>query len=250
LPDAMEGPTPVSALLHSATMVTAGIFLIIKFSPIIESSLYIVKFISIIALLTNIFASFSAIGQYDIKKIIAYSTTGQLAYMLASCGFSQYSLALQHLFDHAFLKAALFIGAGAIIYISGGIQDIRLLGGLSRKVPLIFITFMFAIFSLLAIPFTSGFYSKESIIESILLSTNVDNLIFSLCIISISLSAYYSINLVYCIFYGKDVHIHNLNILPLLTQISLVLLMLASISVGYMFTNLYTSNGINFINDA
>jgi NADH:ubiquinone oxidoreductase subunit 5 (subunit L)/multisubunit Na+/H+ antiporter MnhA subunit len=205
LPDAMEGPTPVSALLHSATMVTAGIFLIIRCSFIIENSILALKILSFVGIFTSVFSSIIAMGQYDIKKSIAYSTTGQLAYMLGSCGASQYYDAFQHLINHAFFKAVLFLTAGAIIHSSvNGVQDIRDLGKFLFKSPVILVCFLISSLSLMGVSGTSGFYSKESIIESFFLKDNFDAFLSSLSAASVALSAYYSLQLFLLIFLDND----------------------------------------------
>jgi NADH-quinone oxidoreductase subunit L len=168
----MEGPTPVSALLHSATMVTAGIFLLIRCSFIIENSLFSLYLLSIIGILTSIISSIMAMSQFDIKKSIAYSTTGQLAYMLTACGFSSYYNAFQHLIDHAFFKAVLFLAAGSVIHAKlEGFQDIREFGKVLKGMPITYMCFLISTLSLLGFPLTSGFYSKEAIIESIFMRT-------------------------------------------------------------------------------
>lgn len=198
----MEGPTPVSALLHSATMVTAGIFLIIRCSFIIECSVLALKILSIVGIFTSLFSSIIAMGQYDIKKSIAYSTTGQLAYMLGSCGASQYYDAFQHLINHAFFKAVLFLTAGAIIHMTvNGVQDIRDMGRFFFKAPVIFICFFISSLSLIGVSGTSGFYSKESVIESFFLKDGFDSFLSSLSAASVALSAYYSLQLLFLIFF-------------------------------------------------
>jgi NADH:ubiquinone oxidoreductase subunit 5 (subunit L)/multisubunit Na+/H+ antiporter MnhA subunit len=237
----MEGPTPVSALLHSATMVTAGIFLILRFSHFFEFSPMISKFMAITAILTCLFASFSAMGQYDIKKIIAYSTTSQLSYMLLSCSSSQYILALQHLFDHAFFKAVLFLGAGSIIHLMYGKQDIREFGFLFKSLPFTYLSFLIASFSLLGLPSTSGFYSKESIIEAIFLRTTFQEIISLFTCLSVSFSAYYSLQVICLTFYGlknNTVKIYFDN--SIFINIALLFLTLGGLIVGFCFFNFYT----------
>lgn len=155
-----------------------------------------------VGLITALFSSFISMGQYDMKKIIAYSTTSQLAYMLIACGSSNYLLASQHLFDHAFFKAVLFLGAGSLIYYNYGKQDIRQFGGLYKYSSITYITFLIASFSLLGLPGTSGFYSKETIIEGVLLRTSFQEIISLLTAVSVSFSAYYSLQLIYVIFFG------------------------------------------------
>jgi len=165
LPDAMEGPSPVSALIHAATMVTAGVFLIIRFSPIIELS-NITRYTCIIfGTITAFFASTSAIFQNDIKRVIAYSTCSQLGYMMFACGLSGYNFAIFHLFNHAFFKALLFLSAGAVIHALSDEQDMRAMGGLLAPLQLSYLSTFFGSVALMGLPFLSGFYSKDGILE-------------------------------------------------------------------------------------
>lgn len=163
----MEGPTPVSALIHAATMVTAGVYLIIRCSILFETCFFILKFITVIGALTTLLAASSAILQNDLKKIIAYSTCSQLGYMIMACGISQYSSAIFHLINHAFFKALLFLGAGIIIHTLNGEQDLRKMGGLFKILPLTYVTMLIASFALAGLPFLAGFYSKEAILNSL-----------------------------------------------------------------------------------
>jgi NADH-ubiquinone oxidoreductase chain 5 len=165
LAEAMEGPTPVSALIHAATMVTAGVFLVIKCSPLFELSTNILTLISITGSLTCI--SFAIIGsfQYDIKKIIAASTCSQLGYMFIACGSSQYFCSVFHLFNHAFFKALLFLSAGSIIHALLNEQDIRRMGGLVNILPFTYVSVLIGSLSLIGLPFLTGFYSKDLLLE-------------------------------------------------------------------------------------
>jgi proton-translocating NADH-quinone oxidoreductase chain L len=165
LPDAMEGPTPVSALIHAATMVTAGVVLLLRFSPLISLSPNIQLFIVFVGLLTMIFAATTALFQSDIKKVIAYSTCSQLGYMVAACGYSFYGVAFFHLLSHGFFKALLFLCAGSLIHFFLDEQDSRKMGGAYSFLPLTYVSFFIATLSLLAFPFTSGFYSKDWLLE-------------------------------------------------------------------------------------
>ena len=251
----MEGPTPVSALLHSATMVTAGIFLILRFSHFFEFSTSISKIMALISILTCLFASFSAMGQYDIKKIIAYSTTSQLSYMLLACSSSQYLLALQHLFDHAFFKAVLFLGAGSIIHLLFGKQDIREFGFLFKSLPFTYLSFLIATFSLLGLPGTSGFYSKESIIESIFLRTTFQEMLSLLTCLSVSFSAYYSLQVIFLTFYGfKNNSLKIYYDKSIFINIALLFLTIGGLVIGFIFFNFYSvpssffQNSFFFIN--
>jgi NADH-ubiquinone oxidoreductase chain 5 len=161
----MEGPTPVSALIHAATLVTAGVFLIIRCSPIIDHAPFTLNFILFIGGITCIFGSTVACAQNDLKRIIAFSTTSQLGYMFFSCGLSAYNLALFHLFNHGFFKALLFLCAGAIIFAISHEQDVRKFGSLIVFLPFIYSCFFISLLALIGFPFLSGFYSKELIIE-------------------------------------------------------------------------------------
>ena len=165
----MEGPTPVSALIHAATMVTAGIFLIIRFSPAFEFMPNILIKMIFIGSFTTILGATIGMLQNDIKKIIAYSTCSQLGYMLLACGLSNYQGSLFHLINHAFFKALLFLSAGAIIHSLSDEQDIRKMGNLVQLLPFIYISFLIGSLALAGFPFLSGFYSKDFILESAIL---------------------------------------------------------------------------------
>ena len=201
LPDAMEGPTPVSALLHAATMVTAGIFLIIRCSFLFEHTPTILLFCIFIGSLTAFFAATTGLLQNDIKRIIAFSTCSQLGYMLVACGLSSYSLALFHLFNHAFFKALLFLAAGSVIHAIQDEQDIRKMGGLFLFLPLTFSFFLVGSLSLIGFPFLSGFYSKDIIIESTFTSFLINHSFASVLLLSATFfTAAYSFRLIYYVF--------------------------------------------------
>jgi NADH-ubiquinone oxidoreductase chain 5 len=203
LPDAMEGPTPVSALIHAATMVTAGVFILIKYYFFLEYSL--LHFcIFIIGSLTALFGAIIAIFQNDIKKIIAYSTCSQLGYMIVSCGLGFYNLALFHLFNHAFFKALLFLSAGVILHALSDEQDMRKMGGLVNFLPFTYCCFFFASYALMGLPFLSGFYSKDIILEVSFYSFNIYSLLsFYFLLITAFCTAFYSIKLIYFVFFKK-----------------------------------------------
>lgn len=169
----MEGPTPVSALIHAATMVTAGIFLIIRCSFLFEYSHNVLIFVSFIGAVTIVFASSAGFFQFDLKKVIAYSTCSQLGYMVFACGHSQYLLAFYHLCNHAVFKALLFLGAGSIIHAMSDEQDFRFMGGLVKLLPITYTSFLIASFSLMGLPFLTGFYSKDIILEASSMSLNI-----------------------------------------------------------------------------
>jgi len=162
----MAGPTPVSALIHAATMVTAGVFVLIRISPILEHTSFGLEVIAFIGIFTAFFASSIGLFQNDIKKIIAYSTCSQLGYMVFACGLSNYSLSLFHLTNHAFFKALLFLSAGAVIHGMLDEQDMRKYGGLYKILPFSYICIFIGSLALMGIPFLTGFYSKDLIIES------------------------------------------------------------------------------------
>ena len=173
LPDAMEGPTPVSALIHAATMVTAGVFLVVRCSPIYEYSELALNIITVIGMSTAFFAATIALVQTDIKKIIAYSTCSQLGYMFFATGVGAYNVAMFHLFTHAFFKALLFLGAGSVIHSFKDEQDIEKMGGVYKKIPYTYALMLVGTLALTGFPFLSGFYSKDAIIEFAYLKGNV-----------------------------------------------------------------------------
>jgi NADH-ubiquinone oxidoreductase chain 5 len=161
----MEGPTPVSALIHAATMVTAGVFLIIRCSPLFELASQTLVLVTIYGALTSLFAASAGLVQYDLKKVIAYSTCSQLGYMIFVCGLSGYSASFFHLSNHAFFKALLFLSAGAVIHGLADEQDMRRMGGLLKVMPFTYIMIVIGSLSLMGFPFLTGFYSKDYILE-------------------------------------------------------------------------------------
>jgi len=165
LPDAMEGPTPVSALLHAATMVTAGVFLLIRCSPLLEITPFIMVLILFLGGLTTFMAGTIGCFQNDIKKVVAYSTCSQLGYMFLICGLGHFNVSFFHLFNHAFFKALLFLGSGSVIHALLDEQDIRKMGGLFATLPITYISFLIASMALAGIPYLTGFYSKDLLIE-------------------------------------------------------------------------------------
>ena len=167
LPDSMEGPTPISALIHAATMVTAGIFMVTRMSPLFELSDTALSFVMVIGAITALFMGFLGMIQNDIKRVVAYSTLSQLGYMTVALGASAYSVAVFHLMTHAFFKALLFLGAGSVIIGMHHDQDIRNMGGLRKYMPITWITSLIGSLALIGTPFFSGFYSKDSIIEAV-----------------------------------------------------------------------------------
>ena len=202
LPDAMEGPTPVSALIHAATMVTAGVFLVARCSYLFEYSPVILQMIAIIGGVTCLFAATIAIAQTDIKKIIAYSTCSQLGYMFLACGVSAYNAGIFHLTTHAFFKALLFLSAGSVIHACHE-QDILKMGGLRSKMPVTYCNFLIGSLALIGIYPLAGFYSKDAILEFAYASSGVGKFVFALGIIAAILTAIYSIKIIVLVFHGK-----------------------------------------------
>ena len=205
LPDAMEGPTPVSALIHAATMVTAGIFLVARCSPLFEMSPSILSFITVIGASTAFFAATVALVQNDIKRIVAYSTCSQLGYMFVALGSGAYQIAIFHLFTHAFFKALLFLGSGSVIHAVSDEQDIRKMGGLYKLIPFTWIVMLIGTLGLTGAPLMSGYYSKDGIIEAAFVSQTEGNLYaFSLLVLSALLTSFYSWRLIFLTFNGKS----------------------------------------------
>nr|ADO51441.1 NADH dehydrogenase subunit 5 [Pseudocorticium jarrei] len=237
LPDAMEGPTPVSALIHAATMVTAGVFLIIRSGPLFESSSLALTVTTIVGALTALFGATVGLVQNDLKKVIAYSTCSQLGYMVMVCGVSNYSTSLFHLMNHAFFKALLFLSAGSVIHALADEQDMRKMGGLIRTIPFTYVMILIGSLSLMGFPYLTGFYSKDLILELVYDKYYIA-FAYWLGAFSALLTAFYSIRLIYLTFISNtnskkevlmNIHESSWNItLPLL------LLALGSIFVGYM----------------
>ncbi|MBW8330031.1 MAG: NADH-quinone oxidoreductase subunit L, partial [Thiobacillus sp.] len=205
LPDSMEGPTPISALIHAATMVTAGIFMVARMSPLYELSDTALSFIMVIGAITALFMGFLGMVQNDIKRVVAYSTLSQLGYMTVALGASAYSVAVFHLMTHAFFKALLFLAAGSVIIAMHHNQDIRYMGGLKKYMPITWITSLIGSLALIGTPFLSGFYSKESIIEAVKLSNlPVANIAYWAVLIGVFVTAFYSFRMYFLVFHGKE----------------------------------------------
>ncbi|MFV9875963.1 MAG: NADH-quinone oxidoreductase subunit L [Rickettsiales endosymbiont of Dermacentor nuttalli] len=204
LPDAMEGPTPVSALIHAATMVTAGVFLLVRCSWLFQYAPVVLQIITIIGALTCIFAATIALTQNDIKKIIAYSTCSQLGYMFFACGVSAYNVAVFHLATHAFFKALLFLGAGSVIHAMSGEQDINKMGGIWRKIPFTYVMMWIGSLALAGIYPFAGYYSKDVIIESAYLAKTISgNFAYWMGVSAAFCTAFYSFRLLIKVFHGK-----------------------------------------------
>ena len=205
LPDSMEGPTPISALIHAATMVTAGIFMVSRFSPLFELSDTALNFVMVIGAITALFMGFLGIIQNDIKRVVAYSTLSQLGYMTVALGASAYSVAVFHLMTHAFFKALLFLAAGSVIIGMHHDQDIRNMGGLRKYMPITWITSLLGSLALIGTPLFSGFYSKDSIIEAVHASHLPGaHFAYAAVIIGVFVTAFYSFRMYFLVFHGKE----------------------------------------------
>jgi NADH-quinone oxidoreductase subunit L len=210
LPDSMEGPTPISALIHAATMVTAGIFMVARMSPLFELSDTALSFIMVIGAITALFMGFLGIIQNDIKRVIAYSTLSQLGYMTVALGASAYSVAVFHLMTHAFFKALLFLGAGSVIIGMHHNQDIRWMGGVRKYMPITWITFLLGSLALIGTPLFSGFYSKDSIIEAVAESHLWGSSFAYFAVLAgVFVTAFYSFRLYFLVFHGKERYDQN-----------------------------------------
>ena len=251
LPDAMEGPTPVSALIHAATMVTAGVFLVVRCSPIFEYSQFTLNVITYVGLITSLFAASVALLQNDIKKVIAYSTCSQLGYMFFACGISAYSLAMFHLVTHAFFKALLFLGAGCVIHCLHHEQDCNKMGGLYKKLPVTFAFIIIGSIALMGIPPFAGYFSKDLILEYALSihSFNGTN-IYVLGCLGAFLTSVYSTRLIYLTFLNKTnikADIFNKIKEPGFTMLfPLFILSIGAIAGGYLFYDIVENNAFWF----
>nr|YP_010886801.1 NADH dehydrogenase subunit 5 [Paralagenidium karlingii]WJH17917.1 NADH dehydrogenase subunit 5 [Paralagenidium karlingii] len=255
LPDAMEGPTPVSALIHAATMVTAGVYLTSRCSPIFENSVLSLKVITIIGATTAFFASTVGLVQNDFKKIIAYSTCSQLGYMFFACGLSNYPLAIFHLSNHAYFKALLFLCSGAVIHAMGDEQDIRKMGGLRRILPFTYMMFLIGSLSLMGFPFLTGFYSKDLILEVAFATFNeYGHFAYWLGTVAAFFTAFYSTRLLFYAFLSetnayKNI-IKNAHDVSFEIGFPLALLALGSIFIGYLSRDMFVGLGTDFWNNS
>ncbi len=248
LPDAMEGPTPVSALIHAATMVTAGVFLVVRCSPIYEYSPLILNLITIIGMTTAFFAATVALVQTDIKKIIAYSTCSQLGYMFFAAGVGAYNVAMFHLFTHAFFKALLFLGSGSVIHAFKDEQDINKMGGVWKKLPYTYALMIIGTLALTGFPFLSGFYSKDAIIEFAYLKGNTTGYYAAgIGILTALLTSIYSWRLIFKTFHGeynnKEIKIEETHESPIIMLIPLFILSIGAIFAGVLFKGLFIGSG-------
>jgi len=262
LPDSMEGPTPISALIHAATMVTAGIFMVARMSPLFELSDTALNLVLIVGSITALFMGFLGIVQNDIKRVVAYSTLSQLGYMTVALGASAYSVAVFHLMTHAFFKALLFLAAGSVIMGVHHNQDIRYMGGLRKYMPVTWLTSLLGSLALIGTPLFSGFYSKDSIIEAVAAShLPAAQWAHFAVLAGVFVTAFYSFRMYFLVFHGKerfdqDPHVHHdghghshaPHESPWVVTLPLVLLAIPSVCIGY-FTIEYTLFG-DFFKDA
>jgi NADH-quinone oxidoreductase subunit L len=248
LPDAMEGPTPVSALIHAATMVTAGVFMVARLSPLFELAPTAAAFVTFIGATTALFAATVGLVQNDIKRIVAYSTCSQLGYMFVAMGVGAYSVGMFHLFTHAFFKALLFLGSGSVITAMHHEQDIRKMGGLRDQLPVTYITMVVGTLALTGFPLTAGYFSKDAIIEAAYAGKNpFATYAFTLTLAAAGLTAFYSWRLIFKTFHGlahdyyaRD-HAHES---PPVMLVPLIVLAAGSILAGFPFKELFAGHGV------
>ena len=254
LPLAMEGPTPVSALIHAATMVTAGVYLLMRSSPLIEYSSTVLILCLWVGSITTIFSSLVGLFQQDIKKVIAYSTMSQLGMMVIAIGLSSYNLALFHLVNHAFYKGLLFLGAGAVIHAVSDNQDFRKYGGLISFLPLTYTVMLLASLSLVAFPFMTGFYSKDLILESSFGQSNYSSIsVYCIAVIGAMFTTLYSVKVLHLTFItnpnGPLVNYKNTHEGDIFMTLPLVVLSLLSVFFGYVTKDIFIGLGTNLFND-
>jgi NADH-quinone oxidoreductase subunit L len=248
LPDAMEGPTPVSALIHAATMVTAGVFMVARLSPLFELAPTAQAFVMFIGATTAFFAATIGLVQNDIKRIVAYSTCSQLGYMFVAMGAGAYSVGMFHLFTHAFFKALLFLGSGSVIYAMHHEQDIRNMGGLWRKIPVTFAVMCIGTLALTGFPMFAGYFSKDAIIESAYASHNpFGTYAYLLTIGAAGLTSFYSWRLIFKTFFGEphdQEHYEEAHESPWSMRIPIILLAIGSIFAGFPFREIFVGHGV------
>jgi NADH-quinone oxidoreductase subunit L len=248
LPDAMEGPTPVSALIHAATMVTAGVFMVARLSPLFDLAPNAAAFVTLVGATTAFFAATVGLVQNDIKRIVAYSTCSQLGYMFVAMGVGAYSVGMFHLFTHAFFKALLFLGSGSVITAMHHEQDIRKMGGLRDQLPITYVTMVIGTLALTGFPLTAGYFSKDAIIEAAYGGKNAFAIYaFALTVIAAGLTAFYSWRLIFKVFHGlandyyaRD-HAHES---PWVMLIPLIFLAAGSVLAGYPFKEIFAGHQV------
>jgi len=248
LPDAMEGPTPVSALIHAATMVTAGVFMVARLSPLFELAPDAQAFVVFIGATTALFAATVGLVQNDIKRIIAYSTCSQLGYMFVAMGVGAYSIGMFHLFTHAFFKALLFLGSGSVIVAMHHEQDIRNMGGLKDRIPFTYIVMIIGTLALTGFPLTAGYFSKDAVIEAAFVSHNPMALYGYVCTVGAALlTSFYSWRLIFKTFHGQPhdrQHWRDARESPMVMLIPLGVLALGSIMAGLPFKEIFAGHGV------
>nr|YP_009589043.1 NADH dehydrogenase subunit 5 [Corallina ferreyrae]QBL75559.1 NADH dehydrogenase subunit 5 [Corallina ferreyrae] len=260
LPDAMEGPTPVSALIHAATMVTAGVFLLVRFSPLFEFTPFILFLMVVFGSLTAFFASMVGVFQNDLKKIIAYSTCSQLGYMVFCCGLSNYAVTMFHLSNHAFFKALLFLCAGSVIHAISDEQDIRKMGSLINFLPLTYSVMLIGTLALTGFPFLTGFYSKDFILElsQVFRYSNIELTYKSFACwlgnLSVFFTAFYSFRLIYLTFINSSnshrILLNKIHESSFLMYFPLVALAIGSLFIGFLTKDFFIGPGTSFWNSA
>jgi NADH-quinone oxidoreductase subunit L len=238
LPDAMEGPTPVSALIHAATMVTAGVFMVARFNPLFSLSDVAMNVVALTGAITSLFAATIALVQNDIKRIVAYSTVSQLGYMFLACGVGAYGAGIFHLYTHAYFKALLFLGAGSVMHAMAGELDIQKMGGLKKHMPLTYWTFLIASLSIAGIPGLAGFFSKDEILWLAYNHGTIGKIVWLMGTAVAALTAFYSFRIIFLAFHGKfrgtheqDHHLHES---PKVMTIPLIILAIGAISAGWV----------------
>ncbi|MDX1730189.1 MAG: NADH-quinone oxidoreductase subunit L [Aurantimonas coralicida] len=247
LPDAMEGPTPVSALIHAATMVTAGVFMLARMSPIFELSHTALTVVTFVGATTALFAATVGLVQNDIKRVIAYSTCSQLGYMFVALGVGAYGVAIFHLFTHAFFKALLFLGAGSVIHSVSDEQDMRRMGGLRKHIPITYWTMVIGTLALTGFPFTAGYFSKDAVIEAAFVGHNSFAMYgWGLTVISALLTSFYSWRLIFLTFHGKprasaDV-MHHVHESPMVMLAPLLILSVGALLAGIVFEGFFVGH--------
>jgi NADH-quinone oxidoreductase subunit L len=248
LPDAMEGPTPVSALIHAATMVTAGVFMVVRCSPLFEYSPTALMVVTFVGASTAFFAATIGLVQNDIKRVIAYSTCSQLGYMFFAAGVGAYGAAMFHLFTHAFFKALLFLGAGSVIHAMSDEQDMRNMGGIYKFIPLTYILMWIGSLALAGVPFFAGYYSKDMIIEAAYAAgSGMGQYAFVLGIAAAFMTAFYSWRLLFMTFHGESrateevlSHVHES---PKVMTVPLIILAAGAIGAGFLFSGSFIGDG-------
>jgi NADH-quinone oxidoreductase subunit L len=249
LPDAMEGPTPVSALIHAATMVTAGVFMVARLSPLFELAPNAQAFVMLIGGTTALFAATIGLVQNDIKRIVAYSTCSQLGYMFVAMGAGAYSVGMFHLFTHAFFKALLFLGSGSVIAAMHHEQDIRNMGGLKDRIPYTYATMVIGTLALTGFPLTAGYFSKDAIIESAFVSHNPFALYaFLATVVAAGLTSFYSWRLIFKTFHGEPHDRHHYEAAhesPWVMMVPLYVLAAGSLLAGFPFKELFVGHGVD-----